>query len=99
MDLFVDLSSVLWDNTTFQLPFLRKITMYILKYNENNDPFREVEERMRSLSLGFKIEQQKEMDTVSLYDDEELIASGKTAILAHLDEVSGELHQWYYCSC
>ena len=73
--------------------------MYILKYDEKDAAFKEVEERMLSLSLGFQTTQQKGLDSVSLFDNEELIANGKTAILAHLDEVSGELHQWYYCSC
>ena len=73
--------------------------MYIVKYAQEDEQFKEVIDRFRSLSLGFKTEQLKACKEVSLYDNEDLIAKGVSAIQSHLDELSGELHQWYYCSC
>ena len=73
--------------------------MYILKYAEQDEQFKEVEERFRSLSLGFKKEYFASCKEVSLFDNEEMVAQGREAIQKHLDELSEELHQWYYCSC
>ena len=73
--------------------------MYILKYAEKDKQFEEAEERFRSLSLGFKTAYSAACKEVCLFDNEELIARGGLAIQKHLDELSSELHLWYYCSC
>ena len=73
--------------------------MYLLKYSEKDKAFTEVEERLYNLSLGFKSEYSPGLKTVTLFDDREMIAEGLHAIKAHLDQVSGELRQWYYCDC
>ena len=73
--------------------------MYILKYAQKDQAFREASEKLQSLSLGHKTTYQVRLKEVSLFDDRELVASGLPAILEHLDQVSGELGQWYYCSC
>lgn len=73
--------------------------MYILKYAEKDNQFREAEERFRSLSLGFKTAYSTACKEVSLFDNEELVAQGGHAIQKHLDKLSGELHLWYYCGC
>ena len=73
--------------------------MYILKYAHKDQETAEAEERLRSLSLGFRSEQQPELKEVTLFDDAKVIAQGLSAIQSHLDEVSGELPQWYFCNC
>lgn len=57
----------------------------------------EVRERLEQLSLAYRWEEST-IEEITLQDGQQLI-KGKSAILAFLDQLAGELQQWYYCSC
>ena len=58
----------------------------------------ELEERLKELSLAYHSESQPELKELQLLDGKKQL-QGFAAIQAHLDELSKELHQWYYCNC
>lgn len=72
--------------------------MIILQYAEPNQQVLELEERLKELSLAFRSEVQPTLGQLRLIDGQQKI-SGFDAIQVHLDELSKELHQWYYCNC
>ena len=69
-----------------------------LQYQEETTAFKEVEAKLKSLTLAFKKEKVKDGPPLLLIDSKEKI-TGKEAILAHLQVLEGELHSWYYCDC
>ena len=71
--------------------------MYILQYS-NEQQIQEVKARLEQLSLAFSIEQKDDIPGVQLLEGKKIVV-GQQSILQHLDELSGELHQWYYCNC
>lgn len=72
--------------------------MMTLQYIEHNQQVVEVEERLKELSLAFQTQVQPQLAQLQLVDGEQQI-EGFVAIQTHLDELSKELHQWYYCNC
>ena len=72
--------------------------MITLQYAERNAQVEEVEDRLKSLSLAFESKTATQAVNLRLIDGSKQI-QGLTAIQAHLDELSQELHQWYYCNC
>ncbi|NRB49054.1 MAG: hypothetical protein HRU41_15370 [Saprospiraceae bacterium] len=72
--------------------------MITLQYAERNAQVEEVEDRLKSLSLAFESRTAAQSVNLQLIDGSKQI-QGLTAIQAHLDELSQELHQWYYCNC
>ena len=72
--------------------------MITLQYAERNAQGEEVEDRLKSLSLAFESRTAAQSVNLQLIDGSKQI-QGLTAIQAHLDELSQELHQWYYCNC
>ena len=72
--------------------------MITLQYAERNAQVGEVEERLKSLSLAFESKTVPQVVKLQLIDGTEQV-EGSAAIQAHLDELSQELHQWYYCNC
>lgn len=72
--------------------------MITLQYAERNAQVEEVEDRLKSLSLAFESKTAAQSVKLQLIDGSKQI-QGLAAIQAHLDELSQELHQWYYCNC
>lgn len=72
--------------------------MITLQYAERNAQVGEVEERLKSLSLAFESKTVPQVVKLQLIDGTKQV-EGSAAIQAHLDELSQELHQWYYCNC
>lgn len=72
--------------------------MITLQYAEHNAQVAELEERLTELSLAFQSKPQPQLLHVQLMDGTKKV-EGYSAIQAHLDELSKELHQWYYCNC
>lgn len=60
--------------------------------------YKDVEERLLSLSLAFKKEQLEGITAITLEDGKTVVV-GKEKIQAYLDQLQGELNQWYYCAC
>ena len=69
-----------------------------LHYATANAEYDEIIDRLKSLSLAFTAEKAPNNSALKLVDSGVTI-DGKDAILKHLDELAGELHQWYYCNC
>ncbi|MBX2876894.1 MAG: hypothetical protein KTR30_32550 [Saprospiraceae bacterium] len=72
--------------------------MITLQYAERNGPVQEIEEKLKELSLAFRTESVAQLVNLQLIDGTKQV-KGLAAIQAHLDELSKELHQWYYCNC
>ncbi len=72
--------------------------MITLQYAERNAQVAEIEDRLRGLSLAFQSKSVSEAADLQLLDGTKQI-QGLAEIQAHLDELSQELHQWYYCNC
>lgn len=72
--------------------------MITLQYAERNAQVTELEERLKELSLAFQSEAKPQLQALQLVDGKKQL-QGFPAIQTHLDELSKELHQWYYCNC
>jgi len=72
--------------------------MITLKYTTRNQQVEEVEERLRELSLAFASETTSGLQQLQLVDGLHQV-DGFPAIQNHLEELSKELHKWYYCDC
>lgn len=72
--------------------------MYILQYPNSTAQVQELEDRLRQLSLAYKVEQRTELEEIQLNDGEKLV-QGFTSIQLRLDALQAELRHWYYCDC
>ena len=72
--------------------------MITLKFATLSPEVIDLEESLKDLSLAFKMEEDKALYQPIL-EDGELTLKGEKAIKAHLDKLSGELKQWWYCDC
>ena len=72
--------------------------MINLKFSKKDKGFSEVEEKLKGYSLAFKAIENQEISDLTL-EDSDIEIVGKDAILQHLEKLSGELGQWYYCNC
>lgn len=72
--------------------------MFLLKFAEKNKEAKEVENRLKQLSLSFKSEVDESITSVVLEEDGTQF-SGLESINNHLEKVSSELNSWYYCDC
>lgn len=80
-----------------QLLLLEK-KMITIHYQQKDQDLERIEERLKSLSLAYKVEQDPAVKEPTLKDGLET-AKGETAIQTYLDQLKGELGQWYYCAC
>ena len=71
--------------------------MYILGASSKTKEMTEIEDQLKTHSLAYKVEIDNRFDTLTLSDND-LSIQGFAAIVKHLDELSGELNQWYYCA-
>ena len=72
--------------------------MITLKYGTKNAAVERVENYLEQLSLAYQIDEKRSNRKLVLKDGN-LEVKGENAILEHLEELKGELGQWYYCSC
>ena len=72
--------------------------MFILKYAQKNAEVTEIEDRLKQMSLSFKLEKREDLSEIILEEDKTRF-SGFKSINDHLDQLSGELNSWYYCNC
>ena len=69
-----------------------------LVYKEKTNKIDAIEDRLRSLSLAFKLVQSEDADLPSLVD-------GKKSYIGHykmnqyINLLDREKEQWYYCDC
>lgn len=70
----------------------------ILEFQKKDKDSKEIEERLKELSLAYKTIDNQDSTEIILIDSSEKVI-GKEAILEHLEKLSGELNQWYYCNC
>ncbi len=68
-----------------------------LYLNKNVESHMEIKQRMDDMRLAYETEEVK-LSEITLEDGKEKYA-GVQATIEHLDEIAGELHQWYYCNC
>lgn len=69
-----------------------------LQYPAYSPEIQDIENRLIELSLYYTLEERKELS-------EPVMMDGKTEhrgiieILAFIDQLSNEAHQWWYCDC
>jgi len=69
-----------------------------LQYQVLNPIVKEIEAKLKELSLAFQKRQEKTSEALVLIDGKTKI-KGEKAILEHLQQIEGELNSWYYCDC
>lgn len=72
--------------------------MITLKFASYSSTVEQLEESLKSLSLAFRLEVDDSIEEPILKDGD-LSVTGEKAIQAHLEKLSGELKQWWYCDC
>jgi hypothetical protein len=72
--------------------------MYTLKYATAGKEVNEIIDRFKQLSLAFQVEESADFEELRLQEGQQTII-GLENIKAHLEELSRELHRWYYCDC
>lgn len=72
--------------------------MIVLKIPAKEAKFLPIVDRLKSLSLAFRQEENAEVKEITLEDGKSVV-EGVQKIEQYLDQLQGELHQWYYCSC
>ena len=55
-------------------------------------------ERLKRMSLAFREEEDRSVEAPEL-DDSDRTVSGTSDIHTYLDEIEGQLGEWWYCSC
>ena len=72
--------------------------MIVIRYNKKSEGINLIEERLKEMVLGHKLELMKNAKEVVLIEGKEKI-EGFAGIHKYLDEIQGELKQWWYCDC
>lgn len=72
--------------------------MFILYYQNENAEVKEVVNLFETHSLAYKKELNDDYAQITLKDGEVSIL-GSAAIITHLETLSQELNQWYFCDC
>ena len=72
--------------------------MLKIKHANQMEELKEIEEKLKALSLAYKVEEQMDLKVLQLQDSG-ILLEGKAAILHHLEKIEGELKQWWYCDC
>lgn len=72
--------------------------MITIHYQQKDESLACIEEKLKSLSLAYKKQEDPEVKAPTLKDGTETI-NGETAIQTYLEQLQGELGQWYYCAC
>ena len=72
--------------------------MITLRFATRSEEIDQVEERLKEMVLGYEIKKSKKYQTVELVEGDERII-GIVAIQKYLDDIQGELKNWWYCEC
>ena len=72
--------------------------MLIFKYPERTPAVQTIEERLAELVVAHQIQTDEQLKAPVLEDGTRML-EGTQAIHHHLDELQGELKQWWYCAC
>jgi len=72
--------------------------MIQIKYPEYNKEVEELEERLKGLSLAYKMEKSEQLTQPS-FEDGLTKVEGMDSIKEQLDKLQGELFEWWYGSC
>lgn len=72
--------------------------MITISYSEADAALERILEKLKALSLAHKTIVAPELNEIQLEDGIEQI-HGEAAIQDYLEDLAGELRQWYYCSC
>lgn len=72
--------------------------MIQIKYPEYNKEVEELEERLKGLSLAYKMEKSERLTQPS-FEDGLTKVEGMDSIKEQLDKLQGELFEWWYGSC
>ncbi len=71
--------------------------MIKLKFVEKDDPVTEILDRLKKMALAFKEESLEQGEVELEHSDIQL--EGEKAIHQYLDEIEGQLGEWWYCAC
>lgn len=72
--------------------------MITISYPQKNAVLERVLEKLKELSLAHKATANPYINIIQLEDGISKV-QGEAAIQKYLEELAGELDQWYYCSC
>lgn len=72
--------------------------MITIHYPQQDESLARIEEKLKSLSLAYKKQEDAEVKAPTLKDGTETV-NGEAAIQTYLEKLEGELGQWYYCAC
>ena len=72
--------------------------MIVLQYSTLTDEVKDVKSQLESLVVSHKVEESENLDEPILISGDDRF-SGKKEISAFLEELGGELQQWYHCAC
>ena len=72
--------------------------MITIHYQAQDQSLARIEEKLKSLSLAYKKQEDASVTQPTLKDGQETV-KGETAIQSYLEKLEGELGQWHYCSC
>ena len=72
--------------------------MITIKYSNYDQEVKDIEERLKDMSLAFKLKKEDELGT-PVFEDVIIRVEGQEKIKAELDKLQEELKQWWYCSC
>lgn len=71
--------------------------MITLTYRQPSQEVKHIKEKLASLSLAYA-DQIDQEHAIALRDNEEIYI-GQASIEQYLQQLEGELDQWYYCNC
>lgn len=72
--------------------------MITIHYQTTDQRLSRIEEKLKSLALAYKTQQDAEVQEPTLKDGLETV-KGDEAIETYLEQLEEELGQWYYCAC
>ena len=72
--------------------------MIKVRFSQRDNQLADILERLRHLSLAFREEEDRSVEEPELQDSDRKI-SGNAEIHDYLDEIEGQLGEWWYCSC
>lgn len=67
-------------------------------YRKQNDELKHIVERVQGMSLAYLLVADEHADQIVIADGSAKY-TGIDEIHKYLDQLSEELHQWYYCNC
>ena len=72
--------------------------MLTLSYPQPSTKLQDIEEQLQSVALAYKAVQQADLTQPKLEDGLQTV-EGEAAIQKYVEQLLGEMGQWWYCSC